>query len=171
LLGVARHMVLAENDNEAKQAAQRAYRPWRKHLELLWKQHGVPFRLTMFPLEFDELQEAGGAFAGTAGGARAYIERQMEMSGASYFVCDISFWESHTGGGDANRATPRPRSIASLPRSGRCRGFGLNMDAASPLPIRADQWPWDLLEPVVLGTLDYLLRRICRKLVEYTLVG
>ena len=91
LLGVARHMVLAENDNEAQHAAQRAYRPWRKHLELLWKQHGVPFRLTMFPLEFDELQEAGGAFAGTAGGARAYIEKQMEMSGANYFVCDISF--------------------------------------------------------------------------------
>lgn len=91
LLGVARHIVLAENDDEAKHAAQRAYQPWRKHLELLWKQHGVPFRLTMFPLEFDELQDAGGAFAGTAEGARAYIEGQMEMSGANYFVCDISF--------------------------------------------------------------------------------
>jgi alkanesulfonate monooxygenase SsuD/methylene tetrahydromethanopterin reductase-like flavin-dependent oxidoreductase (luciferase family) len=91
LLGVARHMVLAENENEAKRAAQRAYRPWRQHLELLWKQYGVPFRLTMFPLEFDELQDAGGAFAGTAEGARAYIEQQTETSGANYFVCDISF--------------------------------------------------------------------------------
>lgn len=90
LLGVARHVVLAENGNEAKRAAQRAYRPWRKHPELLWKQYGLPFRLTMFPLEFDELQNAGGAFAGTAEGARAYIEKQTEMSGTNYFVCDIS---------------------------------------------------------------------------------
>jgi alkanesulfonate monooxygenase SsuD/methylene tetrahydromethanopterin reductase-like flavin-dependent oxidoreductase (luciferase family) len=91
LLGVSRHVVLAQNDNEAKRAAQRAYRPWRKHLELLWKQYGVPFRLTMFPLEFDELQNCGGAFAGTPEGARAYIEKQTETSGANYFVCDISF--------------------------------------------------------------------------------
>jgi alkanesulfonate monooxygenase SsuD/methylene tetrahydromethanopterin reductase-like flavin-dependent oxidoreductase (luciferase family) len=91
LLGVSRQIVLAESENEARCAAQRAYRPWRKHLELLWKQYGVPFRLTMFPHDFDELQSAEGAFAGTAAGARAYIERQTEMSGANYFVCDISF--------------------------------------------------------------------------------
>ena len=102
-------------------AAQRAYRPWRKHLELLWKQHGVPFRLTMFPLEFDELQEAGGAFAGTVGGARAYFEKQIRDVGRELFCLRYFVWGSHTGGGDANRATSRPRSIASLPRSGRCR--------------------------------------------------
>ena len=91
LLGVSRHIVLAKSDDEAIWTAQRAYRPWRKHLEHLWKQHGVPFRLTMFPPEFDQLQDAGGAFAGTAEGARAYIEEQTERSGANYFVCDISF--------------------------------------------------------------------------------
>jgi len=91
LLGIARQMVVAENESEAKHAAQRAYRPWRKHLELLWKQHGIPFRLTMFPLEVDELLDSGGAFAGTAEGARAYIQKQTETSGVNYFVCDISF--------------------------------------------------------------------------------
>jgi hypothetical protein len=91
LLGVARHIVLAENNDEAKRAAQRAYRPWRRHLELLWKQYGVPFRLTMFLPEFEELQNVEGAFAGTAEGARAYIQKQTETTGANYFVCDISF--------------------------------------------------------------------------------
>jgi alkanesulfonate monooxygenase SsuD/methylene tetrahydromethanopterin reductase-like flavin-dependent oxidoreductase (luciferase family) len=91
LLGIARHMVLAENSGEAKRSAQRAYRPWRVHLELLWKQYGIPFGLSMLPLEFDQLQNAEGAFAGTAEGARAYIEKQTEASGANYFVCDISF--------------------------------------------------------------------------------
>ena len=97
LLGVARHRVLAEDGDEAKRSAQRAYRLWRKHLELLWKQYGVPFALGMLPLEFDELQKVGGAFAGTADGARAYIEQQTEASGTNYFVCDIAF-------GDLTRA-------------------------------------------------------------------
>jgi alkanesulfonate monooxygenase SsuD/methylene tetrahydromethanopterin reductase-like flavin-dependent oxidoreductase (luciferase family) len=91
LLGVARHLVVAENGDDAKRSAQRAYPTWRKHLELLPKQYGVPFGLAMLPLEFDELQKAGGAFAGTADGARAYIEKQIEASGANYFVCDIAF--------------------------------------------------------------------------------
>ena len=91
LLGVARHIVLAESDNEAKRSAQRAYRPWRKHLELLWKQYDIPFGLAMLPLEFEELQNAGGAYAGTAEGARAYIEKQTEASGTNYFVCDVAF--------------------------------------------------------------------------------
>jgi hypothetical protein len=91
LLGVARHIVVAENGDEAKRSAQRAYRLWRKHLELLPKQYGVPFGLAMLPLEFDDLQNAGGAFAGTAEGARAYIEKQTETSGTNYFVCDIAF--------------------------------------------------------------------------------
>jgi alkanesulfonate monooxygenase SsuD/methylene tetrahydromethanopterin reductase-like flavin-dependent oxidoreductase (luciferase family) len=91
LLGVARHIVAAENGDEAKRSAQRAYRLWRKHVELLPKKYGVPFGLAMLPSEFDELQDAGGAFAGTADGARAYIETQTEASGTNYFVCDIAF--------------------------------------------------------------------------------
>jgi alkanesulfonate monooxygenase SsuD/methylene tetrahydromethanopterin reductase-like flavin-dependent oxidoreductase (luciferase family) len=91
LLGVARHMVVAEHAEEAKRSAQRAYRLWRKHLELLPKNYGVPTKLAMLPLEFDELQDTGGAFAGTADGARAYIQKQIEDSGTNYFVCDIAF--------------------------------------------------------------------------------
>ena len=64
---------------------------WRTHIELLWKQYGLPFGLKIFPLEFDELQSAGRAFAGTPEGARAYIEQQTETAGTNYFVCDISF--------------------------------------------------------------------------------
>jgi hypothetical protein len=44
-----------------------------------------------FPPEFDEWQSAGGAFAGTPEGARAYIEQQTETAATNYFVCDISF--------------------------------------------------------------------------------
>ena len=91
LLGVSRHIVLAEDGEQARRAAARAYRPWRENLEFLWKRYGVPFRLGMFPAEFAELQKAGGGFAGTAHEARAFIEEQIEMSGANYFVCDVAF--------------------------------------------------------------------------------
>jgi alkanesulfonate monooxygenase SsuD/methylene tetrahydromethanopterin reductase-like flavin-dependent oxidoreductase (luciferase family) len=90
-LGVARLMVVAGNGEEARRSAQRAYWPWRKHLELFPKQYGVSYGLAMLPPEFDELQDAEGAFAGTADGARAYVERQLEASGANHFVCDIAF--------------------------------------------------------------------------------
>lgn len=91
LLGVSRHIVLAEDGDQARHAAQRAYRPWRQNLELLWKQHGVPFRRTMFPAEFADLQNVGGAFAGTPNGAKAFIRKQIDATGANYFLCDLSF--------------------------------------------------------------------------------
>jgi hypothetical protein len=37
------------------------------------------------------LQQHGGAFAGTAAGARAYIAAQIETAGINYFACDIAF--------------------------------------------------------------------------------
>src|ERR1700731_3460701 len=43
LLGLTRHIVVADTDAAARKIAQRAYRPWRRHMELLWEQKGVPF--------------------------------------------------------------------------------------------------------------------------------
>ena len=37
------------------------------------------------------MQKVGGAFAGTAAGARGFIEEQIETSGANYFCCDVAF--------------------------------------------------------------------------------
>ena len=89
-LGICRHIVLAEDAEEAKETARRAYRPWRENLELLWRKHGLTIGLTL-PPEFDTLQSFGGAYAGRPEGARTYIEEQTKLSGANYFVCDISF--------------------------------------------------------------------------------
>jgi alkanesulfonate monooxygenase SsuD/methylene tetrahydromethanopterin reductase-like flavin-dependent oxidoreductase (luciferase family) len=89
-LGLTRHIVLAGTDAEAKSAARSAYRPWRKHMEILWKQRGVPFELPL-PLEFEELQATGAAFAGTASGARDYMREQSETAGVNYVACDVCF--------------------------------------------------------------------------------
>lgn len=89
-LGASRHLILAETEAEARAEARRAYPAWRANMELLWKQRGVPFTLPI-PGEFDEYEEAGFGFAGTAAGARDFIRGQVETAGINYFVCGVAF--------------------------------------------------------------------------------
>jgi alkanesulfonate monooxygenase SsuD/methylene tetrahydromethanopterin reductase-like flavin-dependent oxidoreductase (luciferase family) len=92
MLGLTRHIVLADTEAAARKIAQRAYRPWRRHMALLWQQRGVPFPLEgTLPEEFDPLQRSGHGFAGTPAGARHYIAEQAEEGGVNYMVCDLAF--------------------------------------------------------------------------------
>jgi alkanesulfonate monooxygenase SsuD/methylene tetrahydromethanopterin reductase-like flavin-dependent oxidoreductase (luciferase family) len=90
LLGMNRLIVLAPTEAEAQRTAARAYAAWRGHMVLLWEAHDVPFPLQL-PAEFAALHAGGGAFAGTASGARAYIAEQIAAAGINYFVCDVAF--------------------------------------------------------------------------------
>jgi alkanesulfonate monooxygenase SsuD/methylene tetrahydromethanopterin reductase-like flavin-dependent oxidoreductase (luciferase family) len=90
LIGLNRHIVLADDEDAARRVIDRAYSRWRRHMEILWVQHGRQFPLAL-PKEVAPLLAAGGAFAGTAAGARRYIAEQMETSSANYFLCGISF--------------------------------------------------------------------------------
>jgi alkanesulfonate monooxygenase SsuD/methylene tetrahydromethanopterin reductase-like flavin-dependent oxidoreductase (luciferase family) len=90
LIGLNRHIVLADREDDARRVIERAYRRWRRHMEILWVQHGHQFPLAL-PQDVGPLLADGGAFAGTAAGARQYIAEQIEMSGANYFICGISF--------------------------------------------------------------------------------
>lgn len=92
LVGLIRHMVLAETEAEARNVAERAYRRWHRHFELLWVQRGIKISMAVpLPSEIGPLLGSGAAFAGTAVAARSYIAEQIETSGANYFVCDITF--------------------------------------------------------------------------------
>ena len=90
LMGIARHVVLDSTEEAAVACAGRAYRRWRGHMELLWVRHGLHFPLPL-PPELGPLLKAEGAFAGTAKGFRSFVERQIEATGATYFVCDVAF--------------------------------------------------------------------------------
>jgi alkanesulfonate monooxygenase SsuD/methylene tetrahydromethanopterin reductase-like flavin-dependent oxidoreductase (luciferase family) len=92
LVGLIRHMVLAETEAEARRVAERAYRRWHRHFELLWVQHGTRIPMAVpLPAEIGPLLAAGAAFAGTPAAARSYVAEQIETSGANYFICDITF--------------------------------------------------------------------------------
>jgi alkanesulfonate monooxygenase SsuD/methylene tetrahydromethanopterin reductase-like flavin-dependent oxidoreductase (luciferase family) len=90
-MGINRHIVLAETEAQARDIAQRAYRPWRRHMELLWARYDVPFPLKDgLPEEWDPLQAHGHAIAGTPVQVRDYIASQTDAAGATYFVCDFA---------------------------------------------------------------------------------
>ena len=90
LLGLIRHMVLAEDEAKAQRAAEHGYRLWRRNMEILWVQHGMVLPLPL-PPEFEPLRALGGAFAGTPAQAREYVAEQVEASGVNYFVADVAF--------------------------------------------------------------------------------
>jgi alkanesulfonate monooxygenase SsuD/methylene tetrahydromethanopterin reductase-like flavin-dependent oxidoreductase (luciferase family) len=90
LMGIARHIVLAETDATAVSTAERAYRLWLKHMELLWVLHGMKLPLGL-PAEIGPLLQAGAAFAGTSAGLKSFIREQINATGANYFVCDVAF--------------------------------------------------------------------------------
>jgi alkanesulfonate monooxygenase SsuD/methylene tetrahydromethanopterin reductase-like flavin-dependent oxidoreductase (luciferase family) len=92
MMGINRHIVVAETEAAARDAARRAYRPWRRHMELLWTKYDVPFPLkAALPDEWDALEAQGHAIAGTPAQVRDYVATQVEAAGATYFVCDFAF--------------------------------------------------------------------------------
>ena len=90
LMGISRHIVLAETDAAAKATAERAYRLWLRHMEILWTQRGMKLPLGL-PPEIGPLLQNGSAFAGTAAGFSAYLDEQIKATNANYFVCDVAF--------------------------------------------------------------------------------
>lgn len=90
LLGLSRHVVLAESAAAALRIAERAYRPWLKHMELLWVRNGAKLPLGL-PPEVGPLLATRAAFAGTVSEFKGFLEEQIRSTGATYFVCDIAF--------------------------------------------------------------------------------
>ena len=92
LLGINRHIVVADTEAAALDTARRGYKPWRRHMEHLWAKYDTPFPLgASLPAEWDALQEHGHAIAGTPRQVRDYVGEVAEAAGASYFVCDFAF--------------------------------------------------------------------------------
>jgi alkanesulfonate monooxygenase SsuD/methylene tetrahydromethanopterin reductase-like flavin-dependent oxidoreductase (luciferase family) len=91
-MGVSRLIVLAETEDEAMDAARRAYRPWFHNLNHLWRKYDVPSPLDgVLPEDFRDWHAAGAGFAGTPDQAREYIARQADDAGINYFVADLAF--------------------------------------------------------------------------------
>jgi len=89
-LGLARHMVVADTDREARAVARSAFRRWRRAFSAIWDRRGVPLPIN-FPTEWDALEQLGNGIAGSPETVRAYLEAQRTTARANFFLCQLIF--------------------------------------------------------------------------------
>lgn len=92
LMGVGRHVVVAETEKEAMEIARRGYDRWRESFLKLWLAHGmVPVAHAIFPERFEEAEAQGRAVAGTADKVAGFLTRTVREAGLNYLLCRFAF--------------------------------------------------------------------------------
>jgi len=89
-LGLARHIVVAETDEEARRIARAAFPRWRKSFSALWDERGIPFPFE-FPWEWDGLAERHLCCAGSPRTVREFLAQQASEARATLFLCHFIF--------------------------------------------------------------------------------
>ncbi|MBN9505491.1 MAG: LLM class flavin-dependent oxidoreductase [Altererythrobacter sp.] len=91
LIGVSRHIVVADSDEEALALARPAYARWRRNMARLWEECGDGFPLAAhLPEEWDAAAAMGHGCAGSPQTVRAFVAREVER-GITYFVAALAF--------------------------------------------------------------------------------
>lgn len=97
LMGVSRHVVVADTDDEARAIARRAYAKWRYSFDKLWLDNGtsvavaVPPVAALYPETWDELEAVGNGIAGSPETVRNFVVREAERTGINYLVSWLAF--------------------------------------------------------------------------------
>ncbi|WP_347271309.1 LLM class flavin-dependent oxidoreductase [Rhizorhabdus histidinilytica] len=97
LMGVSRHVVVAETDEEAKALARRAYLHWIDSFDHLWQENGtsvrqaVPPVAALYPETWDELEAVGNGIAGSPETVRDFVLQEAERTGINYLVSWFAF--------------------------------------------------------------------------------
>jgi len=91
MMGMTRHVIIADDGDEARAIGRRAYLPWRAAFMRLWDKHGMLPINVRLPPDFEAFAAAGQAIAGTPDQVAAEIERQIAVSGINYFLCRFAF--------------------------------------------------------------------------------
>jgi alkanesulfonate monooxygenase SsuD/methylene tetrahydromethanopterin reductase-like flavin-dependent oxidoreductase (luciferase family) len=90
LVGMSRHIIVADSDAEAYEEARTAYDQWFANLTLLWRQRGVPIPLS-FPSDFDDAVNAGFCVVGSPSTVRDRLLPQIEEAGINYLLGRLAF--------------------------------------------------------------------------------
>jgi alkanesulfonate monooxygenase SsuD/methylene tetrahydromethanopterin reductase-like flavin-dependent oxidoreductase (luciferase family) len=95
-LGLARHVVVAETDAEAKRIAAAAFVPWRASMAHLWEKMNAHHPLLdAMPHNWAAFEAKGDCIAGTPATVRDYLARESATAGANYFACHLVFGTMH----------------------------------------------------------------------------
>ena len=92
LMGVARHVVVADTDEAALEIARRAYPRWRDSFRWLFARHGAEPRIAgLYPPTFDELAALDNGVAGSPRTVRDFVAAEVAASGSNYLLSWFAF--------------------------------------------------------------------------------
>jgi alkanesulfonate monooxygenase SsuD/methylene tetrahydromethanopterin reductase-like flavin-dependent oxidoreductase (luciferase family) len=92
LMGLGRHVVVAETDAAALAIARRGYPRWRDSFVWLWRRHdAAPRILPIYPETWDELQSIGNGIAGSPATVGEFIAEDIAATGVNYFLSWLAF--------------------------------------------------------------------------------
>ena len=92
LVGVARHVVVADTDRDALAIARRAYPRWRDSFRWLFARHGAEPRIAaLYPATFDELMAIDNGVAGSPRTVRDFIAAEIAATGSNYLLSWLAF--------------------------------------------------------------------------------
>jgi alkanesulfonate monooxygenase SsuD/methylene tetrahydromethanopterin reductase-like flavin-dependent oxidoreductase (luciferase family) len=92
MIGITRHIVVADTDGEAERIAAAAYPRWRDAMDFLWRRSNVDFVLKdIYPQDFASLQAIGNGFAGSPASVCDYIAKLQTETGINYLLCQMVF--------------------------------------------------------------------------------
>jgi len=92
LVGVGRHVVVADTDAAALTIARRAYPRWRDSFCWLFRRHGAEPRIIgAYPPTFDELMALHNGIAGSPRTVRDFVAADIAATGANYILSWFAF--------------------------------------------------------------------------------
>jgi alkanesulfonate monooxygenase SsuD/methylene tetrahydromethanopterin reductase-like flavin-dependent oxidoreductase (luciferase family) len=102
-IGITRHIVVAESDEEARAVAQAAYPRWREAIEYLWQRSKMEFVLKeIYPPDFVTLERIGHGVAGSPATVRDYLARLHDETRVNTVLCQMVFGDMRLD--DASRS-------------------------------------------------------------------
>jgi len=91
LIGVGRHIFVAETDEEARRLAKPAYEYWWHSVTSLWREHNASPVTGMMIDDYDEACDIGVAVVGSPATVRAALEAQADEIPFNYFLGQFSW--------------------------------------------------------------------------------
>jgi alkanesulfonate monooxygenase SsuD/methylene tetrahydromethanopterin reductase-like flavin-dependent oxidoreductase (luciferase family) len=91
LLGMSRHIVIAESDAEALATARRAYARWYDSFTYLWRLHGMAPISAAYPDTVEGSMEIGMSFVGSPATVRAKLAEAVAATGVNYLMLRFAF--------------------------------------------------------------------------------
>ena len=92
MVGVSRHIVVAETDKAAKTLASQAYRRWVTSFRKLWADNDYKLPLTdLYPDTWEELEGRRNGCGGSPATVRRYALEEAERCGTNYLVSWFAF--------------------------------------------------------------------------------